>query len=273
MLKGINQWCYPADTSIEKVFEYSRNAGFDAVELNLNGIGGEGFTLETTKEQAEEIALVASKYQLQLRSLSTSLLWQTPLSSPNKQVREQGIQVVKKMLEIASYIGIDTILVVPGTVTEEVPYDECYKRSQESLKQIIPTAKKYNVKIGIENVWNKFLLSPLEMATYIDEFQSDYVGAYFDVGNVLQFGYPEQWIRILGERIFKVHVKDFSRNIGNITGFVPLLVGDVDWPAVRQALEEIGYEDTLTAELRPYAVSPNTLADDTARHLDVIIKG
>ena len=114
MLKGINQWCYPEGTPIEKVFEYSRNAGFDAVELNLNDAGDEGITLESTKQQVEEIALLASKYQLQLRSLSTSLLWKTPLSSPDENVREQGIQVVEKMLEIASYIGIDTILVVPG---------------------------------------------------------------------------------------------------------------------------------------------------------------
>ena len=99
----------------------------------------------------------------------------------------------------------------------------------------------------------------------------NYVGAYFDVGNVLQFGYPEQWIRILGDRIFKVHVKDFSTRVGNITGFVPLLAGDVDWLSVREALEEIGYGDTLTAELSPYGLCPHTLADDTARHLEVIL--
>ncbi|MBS4206024.1 sugar phosphate isomerase/epimerase family protein [Lederbergia citrea] len=272
MLKGINQWCYPENTPLENIFEYSRQAGFDAVELNLNEEGGIGLTTETTKEQAEEIAALASKYQLQLRSLSTSLLWKTPLCSSDENIRKQGITVVEKMLELASYIGMDTILVVPGAVSEHVSYEECYNRSLESLKQVIPTAKKYNVKIGIENVWNKFLLSPLEMAAYIDEFESDYVGAYFDVGNVLQFGFPEQWIRILGKRILKVHVKDFSTKVGNITGFVPLLAGDVNWKAVIAALDEIGYEDTLTAELSPYALCPSTLADDTARHLDVILK-
>lgn len=271
MLKGINQWCYPEGTPIEKVFDYSRNAGFDAVELNLYAVGGEGLTLGTTKREAEEIASLASDYQLQLRSLSTSLLWETPLSSPDEKIRKQGMAVIEKMLEIASWIGIDTILVVPGAVSQEVSYDDCYRRSQEALKEIIPVAEKYNVKIGIENVWNKFLLSPLEMASYIDELDSNYIGAYFDVGNVLQFGYPDQWIRILGHRILKVHVKDFSTKVGNGNGFVPLLAGDVDWKSVRHALEKIGYKDTLTAELTPYTLCPSTLADDTARHIGVIL--
>ena len=271
MLKGINQWCYPEGTPIEKVFEYSKNAGFDAVELNLNEAGDVGITSESTREEVEEIAALATSYGLQLRSLSTSQLWKTPLSSPDENIRQQGIKVVKKMLEFASWIGIDTILLVPGAVTPEVSYDDCYTRSQECIKQLVPTAEKYNVKIGVENVWNKFLLSPLEMARYIDEIDSEYVGAYFDVGNVLLYGFPQQWIRILGKRIFKVHVKDFNTKVGNGHGFVPLLVGDVDWKEVRNALEEIGYEDTLTAELTAYAISPSTLADDTARHLDVII--
>src|SRR5690625_1428174 len=253
MLKGINQWCYPNGTSLENVLEYSQNAGFDAVELNLNPPGEVGLTTETTKQEAEDIKALASSYNIQLRSLSTSLLWKTPLSSPDEAVRNEGIQVVKKMLEVASYIGMDTILVVPGTVTPEVSYDECYRRSFEAIKQTIPTAEKYNVKIGIENVWNKFLLSPLEMATYIDAFESKYIGAYFDVGNVLQFGYPEQWIRILNKRIFKIHVKDFDTNAGNRTAFRNLLAGDVDWKTVIKSLENIGYQDTLTAELSPYA--------------------
>lgn len=272
MLKGINQWCYPEQTSLEKVFEYSRDAGFHAVELNLYEADGVGLTVETTKEEALKIKAIAEKYRIKLRSLSTSLLWKMSLCSPDKQVRQQGIRVVEKMLEIAGYIGMDTILVVPGAVSEQVSYEECYKRSQVSIREIIPTAEKYDVKIGIENVWNKFLLSPLEMARYIDDFESDYVGAYFDVGNVLQFGYPEQWIRLLGKRVFKVHVKDFNTAVGNGAGFVPLLAGDVNWRAVIDALREIGYEDTLTAELSPYSFCPHTLADDTARHLDIILK-
>ncbi|TXL61084.1 sugar phosphate isomerase/epimerase [Cerasibacillus terrae] len=272
MLKGINQWCYPKGTPLEKVFEYSRDAGFDAVELNLNATGDVGITVDTTINEAKEIVKLASSYQLELRSLSTGLLWDFPLSDASESIRMQGRNIIKKQIEIARVMGLDTILVVPGTVNESTCYADCYNRSQEELKKLIPFAEEYQVNMGIENVWNKFLLSPLEMATYIDELDSDYVGAYFDVGNVLQFGYPEQWIRTLGKRIKKIHVKDFRMSVGNITGFVPLFAGDVNWEEVYKALTAIGYDDTLTAELTPYKIAPNLLAEDTARQIDRIIK-
>lgn len=271
MLKGINQWCYPEGTPLEKVFEFSRDAGFDAVELNLNSAGGVGLTVDTTASEAKTILQLASAYNLQLRSISTSLLWQTPLSSASEGVREQGRQVIEKQIELAAVMGMDTVLVVPGAVTNDTSYEDCYKRSQEELKKVIPLAEEKGVHIGIENVWNKFLLSPLEMAKYIDELNSDYVGVYFDVGNVLQFGFPEQWIRTLANRIRKIHVKDFSTDVGNIKGFLPLLAGDVNWQEVYKALEEIGYDDTLTAELSAFAIGPRTLAEDTARHMDIIM--
>ncbi|MGM0838380.1 MAG: sugar phosphate isomerase/epimerase family protein [Bacillota bacterium] len=271
MLKGINQWCYPEGTPLEKVFEYSRDAGFDAVELNVNPEGGIGLTMNTTIGEAKKIVELASSYKLQIRSISTGLLWESTLADPSTRVREHGRTVVEKQIELAAAMGIDTILVVPGMVSEVISYKDCYERSQDELRKILPLAEKYSVCIGIENVWNKFLLSPLEMARYIDELESENVGAYFDVGNVLQFGYPEQWIRILGDRIKKVHVKDFRNAVGNIKGFVPLLAGDVNWKKVYEALVEIGYDDTLTAELSPYAIDPRILAIDTARHLEMIM--
>lgn len=271
MLKGINQWCYPEGTSLEDVFSYSKEAGFDAVELNLYDSDGIGLTMDTTIGEAEAMANLADSYGLQLRSLSTGLLWKSPLSSTNESVREQGRKVIQKQIDLASVMGMDTVLVVPGSVTEDVSYDVCYRRSQEELKKVLDKAEKQQVMIGIENVWNKFLLSPLEMARYIDELDSTYARAYFDVGNVLQFGYPEQWIRILGKRISKIHVKDFCTNVGNITGFVPLLAGDVNWTGVVNALEEIGYNDIITAELSPYSIGAEQLPIDTARHMEVIL--
>lgn len=271
MLKGINQWCYPGGTPLEKVFEYSQHAGFDVVELNLNPAGDVGLTMDTTADEAREIVQLAATYNLKLRSLSTSLLWKFPLSSANEEIRAQGREVVIKQLELASVMGMDAILVVPGAVTNDVSYDDCYRRSQIELEKLIPYAEKHQVKIGVENVWNKFLLSPLEMKRYVDELKSAYIGVYFDVGNVLQFGFPEQWIRILKERIFKVHVKDFKTSAGTGAGFVPLLAGDVNWQDVRQALKDINYDDTIVAELSPYAVGPQHVADDTARHMDVIL--
>jgi len=271
MLKGINQWCFPEATPLETIFVLSQKAGFDAVELNLYQPGTVGLTLETSLQEAENIAKQAKSFNLQLRSLSTGLLWQAPLSSPDESVREKGRAIVEKQIELASAIGADTVLVVPGVVDAQTSYEQCYEHSQRELRKLIPLAEKHGIQIGIENVWNKFLLSPLEMARYIDELASPNVGAYFDVGNVLQFGYPEQWIRILGKRIRKVHVKDFRTNVGNITGFVPLLAGDVNWREVRTALAEIEYEDTVTAEISPYTASPVQLAYDTAAHLAVIL--
>ncbi|SLL18116.1 L-ribulose-5-phosphate 3-epimerase ulaE [Mycobacteroides abscessus subsp. abscessus] len=270
MLKGINQWCYPDDTPLEMVFKYSRDAGFDAVELNVS-VDGIGLTMNTSMEEAKQIREMADHYGLQLQSISTNLLWKYPLSHQDDKVREQGRKVVKKQIELAAYIGADTVLVVPGVVNEETSYLDCYNCSQEELRKILPLAEKQNIHIGIENVWNKFLLSPLEMARYIDEFHSDYMGAYYDVGNTLQFGYPEQWIAILGDRIRKIHVKDFKQSVGNITGFVPLLAGDVDWGKVFQALKQIGYKGTVTAEIPAYQYGPQYLAEDTAKHLEIVL--
>lgn len=271
MLIAINQWGFPEGTPLELLFQEAKEAGFDAVELNLNPAGSVGFTMETTAAEAEAIGATARKHGLQLRSLSTSLLWRSPLSSRDESVRQEGSRVVAKQLELAELLGMDTVLVVPGVVNAESSYDDCYRLSQEELRRLIPLAEKSGVHIGIENVWNKFLLSPLEMARYIDELESSYAGCYFDVGNVLQFGYPEQWIRILNRRIRKVHVKDFSTKVGNISGFVPLLSGDVDWDAVRSSLDEIGYDDVITAELSPYKKAPLQMIRDTARHMKVIL--
>lgn len=273
MLKGVNQWCFPEGLPLQQLFSISREVGYDAVELNVNPLGGVGLTMETTATEAEEIGRMAKEYGIQLRSLSTSLLWQTPLSSADASVREQGRRVVEKQLELAELLGIDTVLVVPGAVNEETSYDECYDRSRAELALLVKEAERRRVRIGIENVWNKFLLSPLEMRAYVDDLQSSYVGVYFDVGNILHNGYPQQWIRILGSRIFKVHVKDYRPGVGTGNGFVPLLSGDVNWTAVRSALEDIGYTDTVTAEVGLYAESPLQTVYDTSRHLDIILGG
>jgi hexulose-6-phosphate isomerase len=273
MLKSVNQWCFPEGTPLEQIFEISRDAGFDAVELNLNPPGGVGLTMETTAEEADAIAALAAKYSLKLRSVSTSLMGRTPLSSPDESVRAQGRAVVIKQMDLALRLGADTVLVVPGFVNEATSYDDCYERSLSELKKLAPEAEKRGIKIGVENVWNKFLLSPLEFRNYVDEIGSPNVGVYFDVGNILAYGFPQQWIRILGKRIVKVHVKDFRPAVGNGQGFVPLLAGDVNWPEVMKALREIGYSDTLTAEIGRYSQSPLQQVYDTARHLDAIISG
>lgn len=227
--------------------------------------------MDSNSDDAKKIKSLIETYDLEIKSISTALLWQFPLSSPDEAVRAQGRAIVEKQIELAAAMDVDTVLVVPGIVSEEVTYNQCYLRSQKELRKVLPLAEKHQVHIGIENVWNKFLLSPLEMSRYVDELDSEYAGVYFDIGNVLQFGYPEQWIRILGSRIRKVHVKDFNTSVGNITGFVPLLAGDVNWQAVSKALKELGYKGPLTAELSPYKLDTKALAVDTAKHIELII--
>ncbi|HPT21405.1 MAG TPA: sugar phosphate isomerase/epimerase family protein, partial [Bacteroidales bacterium] len=169
------------------------------------------------------------------------------------KVREQGLEALKVTLEDAKAYGADAILLVPGRVSESVSYDDCWNRSVKEIKKIIPLAEKLNIKIAIENVWNNFLLSPMEAANYVDQFNSPFVRFYFDCGNVLVIGWPEQWIKILGKRIVKVHIKEYSRKIadkqGKWAGFdVKLLEGDVNWPVVMKALDDIGYNDWTTVE-------------------------
>ena len=189
--------------------------------------------------------------------------------------------MVARQLYCAKMIGAETILVIPGTVSVEfvpkwgvVPYDVVYERALEQIKKLAPIAESYGVQIGLENVWNKFLLSPLEMRQFIDAVGSDYVGAYFDTGNVVYSGYPEQWIRILGKRIFKVHCKDYRRNPGGLNAFVDLLAGDVDWKAVRQAFADVGYEGWAAGEMIPqYAQGSDQIIYNTSASMERIMRG
>ncbi|HWD98059.1 MAG TPA: sugar phosphate isomerase/epimerase family protein [Bryobacteraceae bacterium] len=179
--------------------------------------------------------------------------WKQPLSDPDAAVRKAGLDGLMQALRDAKAYGASSVLLVPAVVNKKVSYTDAYQRSQTEIRKAIPLAQELGVKIAIENVWNLFLLSPLEAARYVDEFESPAVGWHFDVGNVINYGYPEQWIRILGKRIQKLHIKEYSRakrdKEGPSAGFrVPLMTGDDDWPAVMAALDEIGYAGWGIAE-------------------------
>ncbi|HEX7379671.1 MAG TPA: sugar phosphate isomerase/epimerase family protein, partial [Pirellulales bacterium] len=192
---------------------------------------------------------------LPIHGVVDSVHWNETLSDPNAEVRARGVKALEQALRDSKAYGGTTVLLVLGKVERgRVSYADVYKRSQEEVRKVLPLAAELNIKIAVENVWNEFLLSPLEEARYIDEFESPFVGAYFDVGNVLRYGYPEDWIRILGKRILKVDIKEFSlkkmRQEGLGKGFgVELLEGDNDWPAVMTAFREIGYHGWATAEI------------------------
>ena len=179
--------------------------------------------------------------------------WKKPLSDPDPKVREEGLEALKQTLRDAKRYGASSVLLVPAVVNKQVSYDEAYARSQAEIRKAIPLAEELGVKIAVENVWNGFLLSPLEAARYVDEFKSPAVGWHFDVGNVIHYGWPEQWIRVLGNRIQKLHIKEYSRKKRDTQGLwkgfdVPFLEGDDNWPAVMKALDEIGYNGWGIAE-------------------------
>ena len=210
--------------------------------------------------------------KIEICSVASAIPFNYPLTSEKLEVREKAMSVVKRALRVASILKAETFLLIPGLVTENVSYLDAYQRAKKAISDLAPLAEKYKVNIGIENVWNKFLLSPVEFRNFIDEIKSDFVGAYLDVANVLVFGYPEQWVRILNKRIKKIHVKDFKCNIGNINGFTTLLTGDLNWPAVMKALGEIGYQGYLVAEIiPPYKFYPERTIYDASRSLDQII--
>lgn len=284
MRKGINQWCFPESWSLTQMFETARVAGFDGVELNLSlgeaqgtktpGLLTDlklgdvpGLTLQSTPAEARRIAEQARSCGLEIPSIATALHWQFPLTEPGPQGRE----IALRMLELAEAAGAGAVLIVPGLVTPSTPYDVAYERALEALADLAAHAAKHKVVIGVENVWNHFLLSPLEFRSFLDQIASHWVKAYFDCGNILVHGFPEQWIRILGDRLARVHVKDFKRSVGNIHGFTTLLQGDVDWAAVRTALAEVGYDGWVTPEVPPPAQAPAESIIQLGRSLDTIL--
>ena len=205
-------------------------AGFAGIEPNSHMDRNEVI------EAMKAAGLVAS-------SVCCNTHWGKPLSSPEASVRQEGIEGMIVALEDAKAYGTDAVLLVPGTVNENTAYDECWKRSVEGVNKLLPTAKKLNVKICIENVWNNFLLSPMEAANYVDQFKSPYVKFYFDVGNIVNYGWPEQWIKILGDRIGRIHIKEFNKpeaeKKGRWEGFnVKLTEGSINWAKVMEEIRK-----------------------------------
>lgn len=276
MKKGISIWSF-AEPDLKKCLELAKDAGFDGVELALDEQGPVNCT--STKEEMLEIKAFAEELGLELYSVASGLYWTYNYTSGSEANREKAKAITRKQLEIASWLGCDTILVVPGAVkvafdpeSELVEYDLAYERALAALKELAPYAEELKVSIGVENVWNKFLLSPVEMADFIDKVGSDYVGSYFDVGNVLYSGYPEHWIKVLAGRIKKVHFKDYRVAAGGLHGFVDLLAGEVNWPAVMAQFEHIGYNGWVTAEMiPPYTCYPETIIYNTSNAMDKIL--
>jgi L-ribulose-5-phosphate 3-epimerase len=246
-----------ATKPIDEAIQEAKELGFEAIEL---AIGSKGvLTEKTTQAECEDIVATAQKIGIEISSIASGESWGCSPTANDAETRAKIIDFTRRSLQITKWLGNDAYLFVPGAVdvfflpdAEVISYDVCYERAIEAIKEILSAAEESGVTLCIENVWNKFLLSPLEMRDFIDSFKSQMIGAYFDVGNVLLTGYPDQWIKILGKRIKRVHVKDFKVSVGTAEGFVDLLEGDVDFEAVKKALADIGYDGYVTAELLPF---------------------
>ncbi len=276
MKKGINIWSFKSGMTVAECMAMAKDAGFDGIELSLDEQGELG--LNSSEKDILRIKKIAEDTGIEIASLATGLYWAYPVTSSDPKIRQKSKDIVRKQLETAALLGTDGILVVPGMVaglspdSEVVQYDVAYERALEAFKQLKEEAEATKVSICLENVWNKFLLSPLEMRDFIDKIDSPYVGVYLDVGNVIYTGYPEHWIRILGKRIKKVHFKDFRRRVGTLEGFVDLLAGDVNFPEVMQAFKEVGYDDYVTAEMIPnYTHYTNQIIYNTSISMDRIL--
>lgn len=247
MKKCVNHWAFQPDIPLTDCFKYAAEANFDAIELNVALEGP--IKPDASEKEVKTIAEQARNQGLEISSVSSAFFWSKSLTSDCIEDAETARDFVKSMLQIARWLGTDSILVVPGSVDEKVSYEVAYQRAQQTMQGLIHYAESQGVVIGVENVWNNMFLSPLEAARFIDEIGSPWIQWYFDVGNVVYNGYPEQWIKILGKRIRRVHIKDYDRNIPGFPGFKELLEGSVDYAAVMSAFREIGYDKYITAEV------------------------
>jgi L-ribulose-5-phosphate 3-epimerase len=228
----------PRTLSALEKFKIAKEAGFEEIEC------------PTTPEQAkaEEILAASKETGIRIHSVMNQEHWNSPLSSADPAVVEKSMEGMRTSMRNAKLWGADTVLLVPAVVNPQTSYRDAYTRSQIQIRKLIPMAQDLKIIIGIEEVWNKFLLSPLEFAKYIDEFQSPWIRAYFDVGNVAINGYPADWIRTLGKRIVKLHFKDFKFQ-KRMAEFTNLLDGEIDFKAVHAALADIGYQGSASVEL------------------------
>ncbi len=217
------------------VFKMLKEAGFDGVEL-----------ISPNQMGQDEILKARDEAGLVIHGVSGAHHWQWPLTDPDPTIVAKSLDSIRQEFIDCKAYGGTTVLVVPAVVSKKVSYRDALVRSRQSIEKLIPDAEKHGIKIAIEEVWNKFLLSPLEFARFIDDFKSPWVGAYFDVGNIVEYGYPEQWIRELGPRILKIHVKEYKKDkrFGYALG-----EGEIDWSAVAAALAEVGYQGWITAEV------------------------
>jgi len=257
--KGLVLSMLPEKLSMADRFKLARDTGFELIQA------------PTTPDprQADEIKTAADASGVHVDSVMNMAHWKYPLSSADPAVVATSLDGMRTSMHNAKLWGCDAVLLVPAVVNPQTSYRDAWTRSQKQIRALLPLAQELNIVIAIEEVWNKFLLSPLEMNTYISEFKSPLVRAWFDVGNVVLYGYPQDWIRTLGASIFKVHLKDFKRKEDGYA-WVNLGDGDIDWTAVRQAFADVGYHGSAIAELEP---GEEPYLRDVSKRIDRLLLG
>lgn len=242
--KGVGFDMIKEDISLGDKFKLAKDLGFDGIEFN-----------SPIDLDIKELIKASQGSGVEIPSLVNKDHWTKPLSDPDASVRNYTIASVGKSLQEVKELGGDTVLVVPGVVSDKVSYGTAYKNALDSIRKLIPYVEKTGMKIGLENVWNNFILSPIEAKNFLEKIDHPLIGWYFDIGNILRYGWPEHWIEVLGEHIVKLHAKEFSREKMNDQGLwkgfqVDLLEGDIDWPKVIKTLYKNNYTgEWLTVEL------------------------
>ncbi len=282
MKKSINQWAfpYPQRMNLEECLKLAKRAGFDGIELN--------YDLEndlSPKSSASELAAIrklADKIGIEISGLCSFLFWPYPLTSNDESKRSRGLELAEKMGQAAFHMGVQNLLVVPGAVHipwrddhEPVPNDVCHRRAREAIGKLVPAAEKWKISLNMENIFfNGFLMTPMEMCSFVDSLGSTSVQVHFDTGNISMFQHAEHWVPVLGNRIKNIHLKEFNKKGTDysLETFRPLLDGTTNWPMVTDALEAIGYEGFVTFEyFHPYAHYPEALVYQTSDSLNRIL--
>jgi len=269
--KGICYGCIDEGATFEERLAVTRRAGYDGVELSFGTAGEAPLHLEMDRAAIEHLRGTMERHGLAAPSLmSGATLRDTPILHADPDVRRRAVGNLTAGLERAAWLGAGTVLVHPGQLKPDMRYDEAWRWTVQTLKELIPGCERTGVGLGLENVWNKFLLAPTEMRQLLDEVNHPLIGCYLDTANMLLYGYAEQWVPIVGRRIRKVHVKDFKRERGG-GRFCQLLTGDCNYPAVMHELRAIGYDDYLTSEVSRGERGEGQTMAGTAGRMDQII--
>jgi hexulose-6-phosphate isomerase len=280
MKTSISLRCFPASMATAQRLALARDAGFDAVEVNLEP--SEEFGPHSSSADLRRLRELVDEHGLDISAVYNRQQWFHPVNSLDATTRATGADIVRRLIDAARELRVDTVLVLPGVVDnglfvdppERVPYETAYRNAIAAMRTLGEGAAEAGVTLAVENVWNMFLLSPLEFRAFLAEIGSPFVRMYLDVGNIRRTGFPEDWIGLLGQWIHAVQVKDFRCAVDSKEGFVGLLQGDVNWPAVRQALESIGYDGWITGEVLPaYTHHPDRLVFETRAAIESIFDG